>query len=321
MSTPGAPPKNGAPRDDGADPRFQRGATSEAQARAYAETVSAPEPEADPGLRPEDPAQRAVRLRRRRRLLGFGALPAGTAVAVGVWMLVLTGLTWSGSHALTRQDHDRAVSRFETVVRLDPWLARWRVLYNLGTAELLAERGQDAVTHLGQALEVVPRARRTTDEEEGKQVADPASDECRVRRNLYAAYVTLPQQDPPSISAQEAEAKAVEALADCEPPAQDNTQQPSPPPSASASPEPPESASPSQSPTASADPSASSGPSASASPSPSPDASASPSSSPSPSPAPSEEPDPQASALASRNAAENDDDEDGGSQKRPGRRW
>lgn len=315
--TPAVPAAPGTKDDD----RFQRGHMSEQTAQEYAQAVSAPDDSDKPEPLPEDAGARATRLARRRRLLGWGAPPAVLTAVVSVWLLLLSVLTLAGGHALTHDNHSAAVSRFALVERLDPWLSRWRVLYNLGTAEVLAEQGEAAVTHLAAALEVVPRGKTVTGSD-GTQITDPRSDECKVRRNLYAAYYAQARTAAQPVSDKETAAKAQEALGGCEPPAQDNQTQPSPEPSQDPSQEP--SQDPSQSP--SPDPSQSPGqePSAtpsgqpSSEPSSSPSGSASPSTQPtaSASPSPGKTPDPRASALASRNAQR-----ERGVDRAPKRRW
>ncbi|SPT53582.1 Uncharacterised protein [Actinomyces bovis] len=314
--------------DPAGDERFARGHMSEQATEAYTQTVTVGE--AKPELPPEEPATKAARLRRRRRLLAIGAVPAALTTLVSIWLVAIAGLTLSGSHAAQKENYDLAVSRFATVEWLDPWLGRWRVLYNLGTAEALAHRGEDAVAHLTQAVERVPKAKQTTNAD-GQPVLDPRSDECKVRRNLYAAYFIMGQYSSQPMNPDDVKARAEQALSSCEPPPQSN-QQPTAPPSATptATPTststPTSSAEPSETPTAepSQDPSAtpSSSPSPSQDPSATPSASAEPSAtaSASPSPSPEPSPDPQATSLASRNAEANDRGKDR-SGKRPNQPW
>ncbi|WP_194949861.1 tetratricopeptide repeat protein [Actinomyces trachealis] len=328
MSSPEVPEVSAAPGtvvpDPAGDPRFDRGQMSEQAIESYTQTVNVGGSESE--LPPEDPATKAARLRRRRRLLAIGTAPAALATLVCIWLLTIAGLTFSGSHADQKGNYDVAVSRFATVEWLDPWLVRWRVLYNLGTAEALANRGDDAVAHLTQAVELVPKGKQSTGAD-GQLVTDPYSDECKVRRNLYAAYFVMGQHSSQPMNPEDVKARAEAALGNCQPPAQDNQNQPSPAPNPTSTPPDTPSASPSQtaSEQSSQDPSAT--PSSSASPSQDPSATASPSAestatgsaSPSPSPSPESSPDPQATSLASRNADANR--EEGGGKTQPNRPW
>lgn len=329
MTSPQTPPVPSAPATQ-ADDRFQRGHMSEQDAQEYAQTVADQDGSGKAELPPEDAGARAARLARRRRLLGWGALPAVLVAVVSIWMLTVSGLTFAGGHALTHEDYHKAVARYSLVERLNPWVSRWRVLYNLGTAEVFAEQGEAAVAHLTAALEVVPRG-KALNAPDGTQVTDPHSDECKVRRNLYSAYYVQARTSSQPVPAEETAAKAQEALGGCEPPAQDNQAQPSPQPSSSQQPSQSPSQDPSQQPSQnpsqdpsqspSAQPSATPSGQSSPQPSSSPSGSASPSVGPSASasPTPSKAPDPQASALASRNAEQ--EREHGGVERTPKRRW
>ena len=106
----------------------------------------------------EDPRRRAARLRRRRRLLAWGAAPALVMTIVSVWMGFVFLMTLAANRAAVAGNYPAAVSRYETVARVDPWLDAWRVHYNLGTARLLADDADGAVTELEEALTTAPAA-------------------------------------------------------------------------------------------------------------------------------------------------------------------
>lgn len=216
---------------------------------------------ADPPSAEEDPRWRAARLARRRRLLLIGGLPALLALAAAGWLGFVSLWTMGGNQAFVHKDYPTAVSRYRTVARVNPWLEQWRVYFNLGTAELAADRLDDALTDLTTALAAAPPASMVTvDRGDGStdRVKDPSSPECMVRTNLFATHLVLASKarDAGDTAGAEAQtAAATEAADTCEvPPAQQNPDPTPPTPSTSPSPS----------------PSASSSPSASTSPSPSP---------------------------------------------------
>ena len=291
-STPDAPAGAGAsagPADgDGpaasAAERFRPGGMSEEAARRYASAVGMDEGEDGDG--DEDPGRRSDRLRRRRRMLLVGGPPAAIVVVLAVWLAFLSLMTMAANNAVIHKDYRTAVSRYAIVAKVDPWLEKWRVHYNLGTAQLLDDRLDQAQASLETALETAPKAdliNITREDGTADQIRDPRAPECLVRTNLYAVHMTAWRNAVSTGNTAEAQARRAamtEAAGECEvvpPPEEpDPAPSPSPPPS----PEP----SPSPTPTASSDPSPTPPPTPTPGPSSSPTPGASPSPSPSPSP-------------------------------------
>lgn len=275
----------------------------------------------------EDPRRKAARLRRRRRLLAWGGVPAVVATVVSVWMGFVFLMTLAANRAAIAGDYPTAVSRYEKVAKVNPWLDKWRVHYNLGTARLLNNDVDGSITELEEALTTAPAAGMVTvqfSDGTEAQIRDPDAPECLVRVNLYIAY--LSRAESAAEAGDEAGAKAAAdgataAAGECEvPPPPDPSPTPSPNPSDDPSSDPSSnpSSDPSSSPSGdpSSDPSSSpsgdpsSDPSSSASPtpggSPEPGASGTPSpASPSPSPG-----DPQREKLKDRNDRANGDKDD-----------
>lgn len=284
----------------------------------------------------EDPRRRAVRLRHRRRLLAWGAVPALLASVISIWLGFVFLMTLAANRSVIAQDYPAAVSRYETVARVNPWLDKWRVHYNLGTARLLADDTDGAVDELEEALTSAPSAGMIDAQgQDGTttQVRDPQAPECLVRVNLYMTHLARAQKATDAGdegSARAAEDEATAAAGECEvPPPPQNSQDPSASPSTdpSATPSEDPSATPSEDPSAtpsgSAEPSSepTSDESADSTPSDSPtdDSSSTPSSSSSPSPA-SASPtpaDPQRDKLQDRNDRANGTGNKGGN----GRKW
>ena len=298
-STPDAPAGAGAsagPADgDGpaasAAERFRPGGMSEEAARRYASAVGMDEGEDGDG--DEDPGRRSDRLRRRRRMLLVGGPPAAIVVVLAVWLAFLSLMTMAANNAVIHKDYRTAVSRYAIVAKVDPWLEKWRVHYNLGTAQLLDNRLDQAQASLETALETAPKAdliNITREDGTADQIRDPRAPECLVRTNLYAVHMTAWRNAVSTGNTAEAQARRAamtEAAGECEvvpPPEEpDPTPSPSPPPS----PEP----SPSPTPTASSDPSPTPPPT------PTPGPSSSPTPGPSPTPAPSSTPTPGPSST------------------------
>ena len=275
----------------------------------------------------EDPRRKAARLRRRRRLLAWGGVPAVVVTVVSVWMGFVFLMTLAANRAAIAGDYPTAVSRYEKVAKVNPWLDKWRVHYNLGTARLLNNDVDGSITELEEALTTAPAAGMVTvqlSDGTEAQIRDPDAPECLVRVNLYIAY--LSRAESAAEAGDEAGAKAAAdgataAAGECEvPPPPDPSPTPSPNPSDDPSSDPSSnpSSDPSSSPSGdpSSDPSSSpsgdpsSDPSSSASPtpggSPEPGASGTPSpASPSPSPG-----DPQREKLKDRNDRANGDNDD-----------
>ena len=266
--------------------RFRPGGMSEEEARRYAGAVGMDEGEDGDGDEDEDPGRRSDRLRRRRRMLLVGGPPAVIVVLLAAWLAFLSLMTMAANNAVIHKDYKTAVSRYAIVAKVDPWLEKWRVHYNLGTAQLLDDRLDQAQASLETALETAPKAdliNITREDGTADQIRDPRAPECLVRTNLYAVHMTAWRNAVSTGNTAEAQARRAamtEAAGECEvvpPPEEpDPTPSPSPPPS----PEP----SPSPTPTASSDPSPTPPPT------PTPGPSSSPTPGPSPTPAPSSTP-------------------------------
>ena len=268
--------------------RFRPGGMSEEEARRYAGAVGMDEGEDGDGDgdEDEDPGRRSDRLRRRRRMLLVGGPPAVIVVLLAAWLAFLSLMTMAANNAVIHKDYKTAVSRYAIVARVDPWLEKWRVHYNLGTAQLLDGRLDQAQASLETALKTAPKANMvkvTREDGTTDQIRDPGAPECLVRTNLYAVHVAAWYNAVSTGNTAEAQARRAamtEAAGECEvvpPPEEpDPTPSPSPPPS----PEP----SPSPTPTASSDPSPTPPPT------PTPGPSSSPTPGPSPTPAPSSTP-------------------------------
>ena len=291
-STPDAPTGTGASDGSaaaGADSassaeRFRPGGMSEDAARRYASAIGMDEAgDGDGDGDGEDPGRKSDRLRRRRRMLLVGGPPAVIVVVLAAWLAFLSLMTMAANNAVIHKDYKTAVSRYAIVAKVDPWLEKWRVHYNLGTAQLLDDRLDQAQASLETALETAPKAdliNITREDGTADQIRDPRAPECLVRTNLYAVHMAAWYNAVSTGNTAEARARRAamtEAAGECEvvpPPEEpDPTPSPSPPPSPSPSPEP------SPSPTASSDPSSG--------PSPTPTASSDPSSGPTPTPSPS----------------------------------
>lgn len=300
--------------------RFRPGGMSEEEARRYAGAVGMDEGEDDDGDEDgdedEDPGRRSDRLRRRRRMLLVGGPPAVIVVLLAAWLAFLSLMTMAANNAVIHKDYKTAVSRYAIVARVDPWLEKWRVHYNLGTAQLLDGRLDQAQASLETALKTAPKANMvkvTREDGTTDQIRDPGAPECLVRTNLYAVHVAAWHNAVSTGNTAEAQARRAamtEAAGECEvvpPPEEpDPTPSPSPPPS----PEP----SPSPTPTASSDPS----PTPPPTPTPGPSSSPTPgsSSSPVPSPSPSSS-DPKRDKLRERNEDANPTRGPGGGGGRP----
>ena len=294
-STPDAPTGTGASDGSaaaGADSassaeRFRPGGMSEDAARRYASAIGMDEAgDGDGDGDGEDPGRKSDRLRRRRRMLLVGGPPAVIVVVLAAWLAFLSLMTMAANNAVIHKDYKTAVSRYAIVAKVDPWLEKWRVHYNLGTAQLLDDRLDQAQASLETALETAPKAdliNITREDGTADQIRDPRAPECLVRTNLYAVHMAAWYNAVSTGNTAEVQARRAamtEAAGECEvvpPPEEpDPTPSPSPPPSPSPSPEP------SPSPTASSDPSSG--------PSPTPTASSDPSSGPTPTPSPSSGP-------------------------------
>ena len=267
QNAPGAPGAAGAPSEQEVD---------------YLQNADPKDDASSPA--PEDPRRREARLKRRRRLLTIGGVPAALVTIISLWLGSIFLISLAGNRAAAAGHYDTALSRYRTVARINPWLEQWRVHFNLGTGQLAAKDPTSAVTTLNQALSEAPKAK--VDPE--TKVKEAGSPECMVRTNLYVAHLTLAAQAQESGSSAavtehiEAAKKAADA---CEvPPPPEQNPSPSPNPSATPSSDPSStpSSQPSSDPSSTPSATPSSDPSSSASSQPSSDPSSSPSSSSSP---------------------------------------
>ena len=290
----------GAPGADGTPSEQELDYLQEADPKGGAST---PDPSA-----PEDPRRREARLKRRRRLLAIGGVPAALATIVSLWLGSIFLISLAGNRAAAAGHYDTALSRYRTVATINPWLEQWRVHFNLGTGQLAAKDPTSAVTTLNQALSEAPKA--TVDSK--TKAKEAGSPECMVRTNLYVAHLTLAAQAQESGSSAavtehiEAAKKAADA---CEvPPPPEQNPSPSPNPSATPSSDP--SSTPSSQP--SSDPSSS--PSSSSSPGET--SSSTPSAKPTPTPV-----DDRAKRLRDRNNGSPGTSEDSGGSEGGGKPW
>lgn len=220
----------------------------------------------------EDPRRKAARLRRRRRLLAWGGVPAVVATVVSVWMGFVFLMTLAANRAAIAGDYPTAVSRYETVAKADPWLDKWRVHYNLGTARLLNNDVDGSITELEEALTTAPAAGMVTvqlSDGTEAQIRDPDAPECLVRVNLYIAYLSRASgaaEAGDEAGAKAAQDQATAAAGECEVPPPDSSPTPSPDPTSDPSSDP--SGEPSSGPSGKPSDDPSSGPSSSASASP-----------------------------------------------------
>ena len=261
---------------------------------------------------PEDPRRREARLKRRRRLLTIGGVPAALVTIISLWLGSIFLISLAGNRAAAAGHYDTALSRYRIVAAINPWLEQWRVHFNLGTGQLAAKDPTSAVTTLNQALSEAPKAKVDSD----TKAKEAGSPECMVRTNLYVAHLTLAAQAQESGSSTavtehiEAAKKAADA---CEvpPPPQQN---PSPSPTPSATPSSNPSSNPSSQP--SSNPSSDPSSQASSNPSSEPSSSSSPSVRPTPTPV-----DDRAKRLKDRNNGSAGTTEEPGGSGGGGKPW
>ena len=295
QNAPGTPAAAGAPSEQEVD--YLQNADPEDDASSQA---------------PEDPRRREARLKRRRRLLTIGGVPAALVTIISLWLGSIFLISLAGNRAAAAGHYDTALSRYRTVARINPWLEQWRVHFNLGTGQLAAKDPTSAVTTLNQALREAPKA------------------------NLYVAHLTLAAQaqESGSSAAVTEHIEAAKKAADtCEvPPPPEQNPSPSPNPSARPSSDPSSnpSSQPSSDPSSAPSATPSSDPSSSASSQPSSDPSSSPSSSSSPgetsSSTPSAKPTPtpvddRAKRLRDRNNGSPGTTEESGGGEGGGKPW
>ena len=313
QNAPGAPGAAGAPSEQEVD--YLQNADPKDDASSQA---------------PEDPRRREARLKRRRRLLTIGGVPAALVTIISLWLGSIFLISLAGNRAAAAGHYDTALSRYRMVTAINPWLEQWRVHFNLGTGQLAAKDPTSAVTTLKKALSEAPKAK--VDPE--TKVKEAGSPECMVRTNLYVAHLTLAAQAQESgslaavIEHTEAAMKAADA---CEvPPPPEQNPSPSPNPSATPSSAPSPSSQPSSDPSSTPSATPSSDPSSSASSQPSSDPSSSPSSSSSPgetsSSTPSAKPTPtpvddRAKRLRDRNNGSPGTSEESGGGEGGGKPW
>ena len=243
QNAPGAPGSAGAPSEQEVD--YLQNADPKDDASSQA---------------PEDPRRREARLKRRRRLLTIGGVPAALVTIISLWLGSIFLISLAGNRAAAAGHYDTALSRYRIVAAINPWLEQWRVHFNLGTGQLAAKDPTSAVTTLNQALREAPKAK--VDPE--SKVKEAGSPECMVRTNLYVAHLTLAtqaQESGSSTAVTEHIEAAMKAADVCEvPPPPEQNPSPSPNPSATPSSDPSSSASSQPSNDPSASPSSSSSP-------------------------------------------------------------
>jgi len=290
QNAPGAPGSAGAPSEQEVD--YLQNADPKDDASSQA---------------PEDPRRREARLKRRRRLLTIGGVPAALVTIISLWLGSIFLISLAGNRAAAAGHYDTALSRYRIVAAINPWLEQWRVHFNLGTGQLAA-----------------------------KDPTSAGSPECMVRTNLYVAHLTLAAQaqESGSLAAVIEHIEAAKKAADaCEvPPPPEQNPSPSPNPSATPSSDPSSnpSSQPSSDPSSTPSATPSSDPSSSASSQPSSDPSSSPSSSSSPgetsSSTPSAKPTPtpvddRAKRLRDRNNGSPGTTEESGGGEGGGKPW
>ena len=315
QNAPGAPGAAGAPSEQEVD---------------YLKNADPKDDTSSPA--PEDPRRREARLKRRRRLLAIGGVPAALVTIISLWLGSIFLISLAGNRAAAAGHYDTALSRYRIVAAINPWLEQWRVHFNLGTGQLAAKDPTSAVTTLKQALSEAPKAK--VDPE--SKVKEAGSPECMVRTNLYVAHLTLAAQAQESGSAAavtehiEAAKKAADTCEVPPPPEQNPppSQNPSTTPSSAPSPSSQPSSDPSSSPSSqpSSDPSSSpssqpssdpsSSPSSSASSSPGETSSSTPSAKPTPTPV-----DDRAKRLRDRNNGSPGTSEESGGGEGGGKPW
>ena len=315
QNAPGAPGAAGAPSEQEVD---------------YLQNADPKDDASSPA--PEDPRRREARLKRRRRLLAIGGVPAALVTIISLWLGSIFLISLAGNRAAAAGHYDTALSRYRIVAAINPWLEQWRVHFNLGTGQLTAKDPTSAVTTLKKALSEAPKAK--VDPE--TKVKEAGSPECMVRTNLYVAHLTLAAQaqESGSLAAVIEHTEAAMKAADtCEvPPPPEQNPPPSSNPSTTPSSAPSPSSQPSSDPSSSASSQPSSDPSSSASSQPSSDASSSPSSSASSSPGetssstPSAKPTPtpvddRAKRLRDRNNGSPGTSEESGGGEGGGKPW
>ena len=315
QNAPGAPGAAGAPSEQEID---------------YLQNADPKDDASSPA--PEDPRRREARLKRRRRLLAIGGVPAALVTIISLWLGSIFLISLAGNRAAAAGHYDTALSRYRIVAAINPWLEQWRVHFNLGTGQLAAKDPTSAVTTLNQALSEAPKAK--VDPE--TKVKEAGSPECMVRTNLYVAHLTLAAQaqESGSSTAVTEHIEAAKKAADtCEvPPPPEQNPPPSSNPSTTPSSAPSPSSQPSSDPSSSPSSQPSSDPSSSASSQPSSDPSSSPSSSASSSPGetssstPSAKPTPtpvddRAKRLRDRNNGSSGTSEESGGGEGGGKPW
>ncbi len=315
QNAPGAPGAAGAPSEQEID---------------YLQNADPKDDASSPA--PEDPRRREARLKRRRRLLAIGGVPAALVTIISLWLGSIFLISLAGNRAAAAGHYDTALSRYRMVAAINPWLEQWRVHFNLGTGQLAAKDPTSAVTTLNQALSEAPKAKVDSE----TKVKEAGSPECMVRTNLYVAHLTLAAQaqESGSSAAVTEHIEAAKKAADtCEvPPPPEQNPSPSPNPSATPSSDPSSnpSSQPSSDPSSTPSATPSSDPSSSASSQPSSDPSSSPSSSSSPgetsSSTPSAKPTPtpvddRAKRLRDRNNGSPGTSEESGGSEGGGKPW
>ena len=303
QNAPGAPGAAGAPSEQEVD---------------YLKNADPKDDTSSPA--PEDPRRREARLKRRRRLLAIGGVPAALVTIISLWLGSIFLISLAGNRAAAAGHYDTALSRYRIVAAINPWLEQWRVHFNLGTGQLAAKDPTSAVRTLNQALREAPKAKIDSD----TKAKEAGSPECMVRTNLYVAHLTLATQAQESGSAAavtehiEAAKKAADTCEVPPPPEQNPppSQNPSTTPSSAPSPSSQPSSDPSSSPSSQPSSDPSSSPSSSASSSPGETSSSTPSAKPTPTPV-----DDRAKRLRDRNNGSPGTSEESGGGEGGGKPW
>ena len=303
QNAPGAPGAAGAPSEQEVD---------------YLQNADPKDDTSSPA--PEDPRRREARLKRRRRLLAIGGVPAALVTIISLWLGSIFLISLAGNRAAAAGHYNAALSRYRIVAAINPWLEQWRVHFNLGTGQLAAKDPTSAVTTLNQALREAPKAKVDSD----TKAKEAGSPECMVRTNLYVAHLTLATQAQESGSAAavtehiEAAKKAADTCEVPPPPEQNPppSQNPSTTPSSAPSPSSQPSSDPSSSPSSQPSSDPSSSPSSSASSSPGETSSSTPSAKPTPTPV-----DDRAKRLRDRNNGSPGTSEESGGGEGGGKPW
>ncbi|GGO95591.1 hypothetical protein GCM10011612_03820 [Actinomyces gaoshouyii] len=170
--------------------------------------------------------------RRRRLLIGLGL--TSMLLVVGLWFAAVSTGTTLANRSLYVGDYSAAVDRYRMVRTINPWLHKWRVRYNLGTAEVLAGDYDRSIADLESSLPDAPQEVIDIAYDTEGNVIRQRTGVCMTRINLFVAHMALAGQAQESGDMTAAQAQvdaAKEAAGDCEvPPVQSPQSQPTTPP-------------------------------------------------------------------------------------------